>query len=502
MKLIPSAKPIRIRIISGGEEHSSIDSLRHNYSLGDILPLVKDGRLHKWLLRVGEKNAADSAYILIGSNTYANSRDMVELTASIFNTKAISIEDLQRLWQKQYPRTFINYVKAYGLTVGEISSARELFNSIGSNNCGLSTEEWEKIFVSTMKKTALSAVLEDFKKFKYTKPMDSLSWLEVLKHHSNLASDKDLYIMAQIAYEDPALKEAALEWYLKSARTYPKAKEWINNQIHNIKQFNDISSARKLYGSIKVKNVVMDTEEWQHIFVDTLKKMPLSAVLADFKEFKYAKPMDYLSWLEVFQHHSDVATDKELYHIAQATYDDPSLKRRAEEWYRKSANTYYEAKEWVKNNLKKNLDPMEQELFDTFERNPHKFTERFFNSAYPQNLVRFLNILSSLYRTTLRPIKEQIMGCGKYTKYLFLVEKLYNVNYSNFRKNECIRDLKQLPYNMNSAYHFSNYATLNLIISSLENEKFLWGVQLWKLNYQQVILFIAGLAKTELENEK
>ena len=91
MKLTPKAKPIRIRIVSGGEEHSTIETLRNNYSLGDILPLVKDGRLHKWLLRVGETKAAEYAYILIGSNTYANSKDMVDLTASIFNIRAKNI---------------------------------------------------------------------------------------------------------------------------------------------------------------------------------------------------------------------------------------------------------------------------------------------------------------------------------------------------------------------------------------------------------------------------
>lgn len=95
MKLIPKAKPIRIRIVSGGEEHSSIETLRNNYSLGDVLPLVKDGRLHKWLLRVGETKAAESAYILIGSNTDATSNDMLELTATIFNIHAKNIEGLQ-----------------------------------------------------------------------------------------------------------------------------------------------------------------------------------------------------------------------------------------------------------------------------------------------------------------------------------------------------------------------------------------------------------------------
>ena len=54
MKLIPIAKPVRIRIKSGGEEHSSLESLKQNFCLEDIKPLL-DGRLSRWLQRQGEK---------------------------------------------------------------------------------------------------------------------------------------------------------------------------------------------------------------------------------------------------------------------------------------------------------------------------------------------------------------------------------------------------------------------------------------------------------------
>lgn len=44
MKLISKAKPVKIRIKSGGEEHSSLDSLKRNFNISDIQPLL-DGRL-------------------------------------------------------------------------------------------------------------------------------------------------------------------------------------------------------------------------------------------------------------------------------------------------------------------------------------------------------------------------------------------------------------------------------------------------------------------------
>ena len=54
MRIIVKAKPIRIRIKSGGEEHSSLDSLRQNLCVQDLWPLVKDKRLSRWLMQLGE----------------------------------------------------------------------------------------------------------------------------------------------------------------------------------------------------------------------------------------------------------------------------------------------------------------------------------------------------------------------------------------------------------------------------------------------------------------
>lgn len=57
MKLIPKAKAVRIRIKSGGEEHSSLDSLKKNFDLSDVRVLL-DGRLSRWLKQQGEHDLA------------------------------------------------------------------------------------------------------------------------------------------------------------------------------------------------------------------------------------------------------------------------------------------------------------------------------------------------------------------------------------------------------------------------------------------------------------
>ena len=59
MKLIAKAKPVKIRIKSGGEEHTSLDSLKRNFNISDIVPLL-DGRLERWLYQQEENVLADA----------------------------------------------------------------------------------------------------------------------------------------------------------------------------------------------------------------------------------------------------------------------------------------------------------------------------------------------------------------------------------------------------------------------------------------------------------
>lgn len=53
MKLVAKAKPVKIRIKSGGKEHSSLDSLKMNFCIDDVRELL-DGRLSRWLRQQNE----------------------------------------------------------------------------------------------------------------------------------------------------------------------------------------------------------------------------------------------------------------------------------------------------------------------------------------------------------------------------------------------------------------------------------------------------------------
>lgn len=59
MKLIPKARPVRIRIKSSGEEHSSFDSLKKALSFDDLKDPACDGRLSNWLRLQDKHNVAE-----------------------------------------------------------------------------------------------------------------------------------------------------------------------------------------------------------------------------------------------------------------------------------------------------------------------------------------------------------------------------------------------------------------------------------------------------------
>lgn len=59
MKLIPKARPVRIRISSGGVEHLTLDSLKHHFDVSAIVPMINDGRLLRWLKQRGESAVAE-----------------------------------------------------------------------------------------------------------------------------------------------------------------------------------------------------------------------------------------------------------------------------------------------------------------------------------------------------------------------------------------------------------------------------------------------------------
>ena len=101
MKLVAKAKPVKIRIKSGGEEHSSLDSLKMNFCIDDVRELL-DGRLSRWLRQQNEILLAEE--IDKFENQNLNSDDKcLEFIRLLFkedlgSVKIASLFDLAKHW--------------------------------------------------------------------------------------------------------------------------------------------------------------------------------------------------------------------------------------------------------------------------------------------------------------------------------------------------------------------------------------------------------------------
>lgn len=112
MRIIAKAKPIRIRIKSGGEEHSSLDSLRQNLNVQDLWPLIKDNRLSRWLRQLGETELAHSVESLINEelDEYAYFYVLKLFLKERFDNSQIhDIYSLFECWHDCEKRTSKNY---------------------------------------------------------------------------------------------------------------------------------------------------------------------------------------------------------------------------------------------------------------------------------------------------------------------------------------------------------------------------------------------------------
>lgn len=113
MRLIPKAKAVRIRIKSGGEEHSSLDSLKRNFDLSDVRVLL-DGRLSRWLKQQGEHDLASK---IESSDKQKLIKEDFSLCKLFFgteiNNKISNIHSFADycIRNKRYEKTGINIIK-------------------------------------------------------------------------------------------------------------------------------------------------------------------------------------------------------------------------------------------------------------------------------------------------------------------------------------------------------------------------------------------------------
>lgn len=145
------AKPVRIRVKSCGEEHSTLDSLKHAFCVEDIVPLVKDGRLSRWLNQQGEKELAEYVEMIDADKVLSSEKEYVDFVTLFFEKEfssagftARSKEDIRAFWGKDKD-TWQQGLRALTLSMIQTNGvfASRLYEQ---DRSFMSEDEWKKIF--------------------------------------------------------------------------------------------------------------------------------------------------------------------------------------------------------------------------------------------------------------------------------------------------------------------------------------------------------------------
>lgn len=125
MKLEPKAKPVRIRIKSGGEEHSTLESLKMNFSVDDLKPAVEDRRLSRWLKQQGQNELAEGVLRYQGKMKSLSGNDYLGFIKLFFANEP-NIETVtddcslaaffHDKWKKNFERVFNRCCESKGFT--------------------------------------------------------------------------------------------------------------------------------------------------------------------------------------------------------------------------------------------------------------------------------------------------------------------------------------------------------------------------------------------------
>lgn len=129
MRLIAKAKPVRIRISCGGQEHFSLESLRRSFSCREVAKLL-DAPLVKWLNQQNEQQTAEKVRELIDRKETCTP---VELASAFFDEEGIgevnSPLSLFNFWLRyDYRENAVRFVEECYPTIRHSADFPILFN--------------------------------------------------------------------------------------------------------------------------------------------------------------------------------------------------------------------------------------------------------------------------------------------------------------------------------------------------------------------------------------
>ena len=229
MRIIAKAKPIRIRIKSGGEEHFSLDSLRQNLNVQDLWPLIKDNRLSRWLRQLGETELAHSVESLINEEPDEHAYFYVLklfLKERFDNSQIHDIYSLFEYWHDCEKRTPKNYYYLRKYLLSQYEGAKFIFKQYAEE---FSDGEWWDVFCKFEKEEDPEFL---FKQGKLA--FEGFTKSDGSNFDKNLVLGKKLIEKAAKLHNQKAIdfvKSNKFDVARKLAMLAPEAKEKIENLI-------------------------------------------------------------------------------------------------------------------------------------------------------------------------------------------------------------------------------------------------------------------------------
>lgn len=118
MKLYPKARPVRIKLVVGEEEHSSLESLRDNFDVEDIIRLYENGGLRNWLRQINEENIWKQLDEKKHLDTFQKYKEIFDI---FFPDKILPLRErlfyLQNKHYKSFQNLFILLINNGGFTL-------------------------------------------------------------------------------------------------------------------------------------------------------------------------------------------------------------------------------------------------------------------------------------------------------------------------------------------------------------------------------------------------
>lgn len=281
MRLIPKAKAVRIRIKSGGEEHSSLDSLKRNFDLSDVRVLL-DGRLSRWLKQQGEHDLASK----IESSDKENLiKDDFALCKLFFDTEINNIfSNIHSfadycIGDSNYRKTGINLLRSFVFT--DFNFAKNIYTTYGLDY--FSSKEWIAIF-SRYEYLNDPDILFYLGRLYYESMGDFISGLKYINMAANLSMQAAVEYKKEISslgiYKEKIKKWVDDNWDSKYKKQYLKFDDiYFNDKEKNLLLFvcNSYQIAyRTFYYSANNANEYFD---WQYRNVEYIPEIDLIKAL-------------------------------------------------------------------------------------------------------------------------------------------------------------------------------------------------------------------------------